>query len=275
MFFLRPLFLNLRKFNKLLSVPSFLVQRFLTNDYSSPYNLRNAIYRIINIWNTRLNKFVAMNCDDTFSLDISDQLETLGFVLNISDISPVKASILLEDLSTMRQKSIKSATGELQKIVYSQDDLASNYDFLSLASNKHVVEVATQYFGVPPIIAYLTAWKTFPSQNEVNEMFFHMDHHGHKFLKLFYYLNDVKIGRGHHEYCSSTHKQDRFDRLINERDNKNNHLKNAIHCKRKFGGGLWDADHIIPVKNGGGCCGLDNLRTLCIPCHKNITYKQN
>lgn len=45
--------------------------------------------------------------------------------------------------------------------------------------------------------------------------------------------------------------------------------------KRKFGGGLWDADHILPVKNGGGCCGLDNLRTLCIPCHKNITFKQN
>ena len=45
--------------------------------------------------------------------------------------------------------------------------------------------------------------------------------------------------------------------------------------KRKFGGGLWDADHILPVSKGGGCCGLDNLRTLCIPCHKNITFKQN
>ena len=45
--------------------------------------------------------------------------------------------------------------------------------------------------------------------------------------------------------------------------------------KRKFGGGLWDADHILPVNKGGGCCGLDNLRTLCIPCHKNITFKQN
>ena len=45
--------------------------------------------------------------------------------------------------------------------------------------------------------------------------------------------------------------------------------------KRKFGGGLWDADHILPVKNGGGCCGLENLRTLCISCHKNITFKQN
>lgn len=41
--------------------------------------------------------------------------------------------------------------------------------------------------------------------------------------------------------------------------------------KRKFGGGLWDADHIIAVKDGGGCCGADNIRTLCISCHKTRT----
>ncbi len=33
----------------------------------------------------------------------------------------------------------------------------------------------------------------------------------------------------------------------------------------------WDADHIVPVIEGGGECGLDNLRTLCIPCHKKET----
>jgi 5-methylcytosine-specific restriction protein A len=43
---------------------------------------------------------------------------------------------------------------------------------------------------------------------------------------------------------------------------------------KKHGGGLWDADHIIPVKDGGGMCGLDNIRTLCILCHKNVTYKK-
>ena len=47
-------------------------------------------------------------------------------------------------------------------------------------------------------------------------------------------------------------------------------LKRKI-WKRKHGGGLWDADHIIPVKEGGGQCGLDNLRTLCINCHKTVT----
>lgn len=33
----------------------------------------------------------------------------------------------------------------------------------------------------------------------------------------------------------------------------------------------WDADHIVPVIEGGGECGLANYRTLCIPCHQMIT----
>jgi 5-methylcytosine-specific restriction protein A len=45
--------------------------------------------------------------------------------------------------------------------------------------------------------------------------------------------------------------------------------------QRKNGGGLWDADHIVNVQHGGGCCGLDNLRTLCIQCHKNVTFGKN
>jgi len=34
---------------------------------------------------------------------------------------------------------------------------------------------------------------------------------------------------------------------------------------------LWDADHIRPVAEGGGQCDLDNLRTLCLLCHKDAT----
>jgi 5-methylcytosine-specific restriction endonuclease McrA len=36
---------------------------------------------------------------------------------------------------------------------------------------------------------------------------------------------------------------------------------------------LWDADHIVPVAEGGGECSLENLRTLCIWCHQNETAK--
>jgi 5-methylcytosine-specific restriction endonuclease McrA len=34
---------------------------------------------------------------------------------------------------------------------------------------------------------------------------------------------------------------------------------------------LWDADHIVPVAEGGGECDLANLRTLCLLCHRQQT----
>lgn len=33
----------------------------------------------------------------------------------------------------------------------------------------------------------------------------------------------------------------------------------------------WDADHIIPVIEGGGLCTVDGYRTACQPCHKRAT----
>jgi len=34
---------------------------------------------------------------------------------------------------------------------------------------------------------------------------------------------------------------------------------------------VWEADHIIAVIEGGGECPIENLRTLCTPCHKKAT----
>jgi 5-methylcytosine-specific restriction endonuclease McrA len=36
---------------------------------------------------------------------------------------------------------------------------------------------------------------------------------------------------------------------------------------------LWDADHIVPVAEGGGACDLTNIRTLCLNCHRDATRK--
>lgn len=30
---------------------------------------------------------------------------------------------------------------------------------------------------------------------------------------------------------------------------------------------LWNAHHVVAVKDGGGCCGLDNIVTVCLGCH--------
>jgi 5-methylcytosine-specific restriction protein A len=34
---------------------------------------------------------------------------------------------------------------------------------------------------------------------------------------------------------------------------------------------LWDADHSVPVAEGGGQCDLTNMRTLCLLCHRGAT----
>ncbi len=48
-------------------------------------------------------------------------------------------------------------------------------------------------------------------------------------------------------------------------------LKNIKYTHKESGISLWHADHIKPVSDGGGMCGPENFRTLCVPCHKEIT----
>jgi 5-methylcytosine-specific restriction enzyme A len=39
----------------------------------------------------------------------------------------------------------------------------------------------------------------------------------------------------------------------------------------RAGVSAWAADHVLPVVEGGGECGVDNLRTLCLACHGIVT----
>ena len=39
-------------------------------------------------------------------------------------------------------------------------------------------------------------------------------------------------------------------------------------------GHAWQADHVLAVHRGGGACGVGNLRTLCVPCHAEVTAAQ-
>ena len=45
----------------------------------------------------------------------------------------------------------------------------------------------------------------------------------------------------------------------------------AWGVNRRYRSSLWDADHIVPVAEGGGECDLDNIRTLCLKCHRKAT----
>lgn len=43
--------------------------------------------------------------------------------------------------------------------------------------------------------------------------------------------------------------------------------------RRRTRKSLWDADHIVPVAEGGGECDLENIRTLCLRCHRVVTLE--
>ena len=83
-----------------------------------------------------------------------------------------------------------------------------------------------------------------------------------------------------HGICSicniDTKKTAKEANLLVGKDKEEYLKKYNISLKRKIwksrhGGGLWDGDHIVTVKDGGGCSSLENMRTLCIMCHKIIT----
>ena len=47
----------------------------------------------------------------------------------------------------------------------------------------------------------------------------------------------------------------------------------AALCATGHAGRLWQADHTVAVIDGGGLCGLENMRTLCATCHTDETTR--
>jgi hypothetical protein len=73
---------------------------------------------------------------------------------------------------------------------------------------------------------------------------------------------------GHYDKWAKIHHPPTVRRLVWERD------KGICAGCRKIcynSGRDWQADHILPVCEGGGECGLENYRTLCTDCHKKET----
>ena len=208
-----------------------ILMRYLTYNYNSPFIVRDLIYQL------RIKLIPKLkNNDSNFKKEKLILLRKNGILLGIKNLKAKEVKRLNEDLIKLNKKSVFSSNGLLSKEVYSSKDLAETYSFLNIATDEELITLASQYFGCVPTIQFLTSWITYKNEEELNEMFFHMDHHGHKFLKLFFYLNDVNLSDGHHEYIKNTHNQTNFDLKIKNIDNSNNHLMTQILSKRKYGG---------------------------------------
>jgi len=86
------------------------------------------------------------------------------------------------------------------------------------------------------------------------------------------YLRDQVFARDH-GVCALCHADTRAAFLEIKKARGVHRLKLLDHwgLKRLNRKTLWDADHIVPVVEGGGECDLSNLRTLCLLCHRGET----
>lgn len=70
-------------------------------------------------------------------------------------------------------------------------------------------------------------------------------------------------------YTRGARRQELFEHWgLRNRETRKAASQRRSTRKRKT---LWDADHILPVAEGGGECDLENLRTLCLRCHRSAT----
>ena len=88
------------------------------------------------------------------------------------------------------------------------------------------------------------------------------------------YLRDQVFERDH-GVCALCRVDTRLAHLDLKRSRGAHRQKMLAHwgLKRISRKSLWDADHIVPVVEGGGECDLQNLRTLCLVCHRQQTLE--
>ncbi len=151
------------------------------------------------------------------------------------------------------------------------DKLCRDSVVLQIYTKNKIIRPIENYLGIMPTIQSITSWQNIGQKtiSRENEMYWHMDHHGHRFIKVFFYLTDVKYGHGHHQYVKQTHMQKKFDDELRNRTDLY-HLKREVAKKRELRGSykieddaLWPlADRIENVTGSAGAGFMEDTRGL-------------
>jgi hypothetical protein len=108
-------------------------------------------------------------------------------------------------------KKILYEPGNAQAEIYRFDiqDLANNTDIQSLITDPALVNIARNYLGCEPIFDFPAMWWSTSFQKEASSeaaQLYHFDLDRIKWLKIFFYLNNVSLENGPHCYVEGTHK---------------------------------------------------------------------
>ena len=205
------------------------IHNFLTYKKSLlPYVIRNFFYNFLYPKNFYYYfKFFKFN----------DTIKKNGYTLLPDlNLSAYQIKSFLEEIRLQSAKEIpaKESTERL-KIIYPESILINLPFIQDIASSFCITNLAKQYFGCDPKLAFVRCWATNNnSDDNSGELYYHMDHHGHRCLKLFFYLTDVFKGDGEHEILISF-TDSNYSKIVNSIFN-NERLKKDLLLKRVLKG---------------------------------------
>lgn len=203
--------------------------QYLTYNYSD-YRSRESIYqKIIDNYHTSLKPDSSVMNE----LDIARGLDLKK--LGICKMPRISLGIC-EYLKKKYFPEVSGCTESKRSIA--PTTLVNDPILIRIFSDKRIIRPIQEYLGIFPSIQFIASWENKGGDQPIrtNEMYWHMDHHGHKFIKVFYYLDDVNLGMGHHQFITKTHNQRRFDDMLINMQPCTNHLREVITMKRKLRG---------------------------------------
>jgi hypothetical protein len=148
--------------------------------------------------------------------DFVKKLRQDGFI--ISDIYSKKITSgkkLIEYFKLIDDKKLdefiinnQNASGKNSYKIYITSFFESNllYQF---ANDETILSEVRQYFGINPVIKYISVWADQPNNQVKDNIFtqkFHRDPDDNKLIKIFMYLNKVDMNNGPFTYIKSSHK---------------------------------------------------------------------
>ena len=81
-------------------------------------------------------------------------------------------------------------------------------ELMKIAADKRILDIAYDYLGACPAIAYIKVVKNFANDiPKFDTQYFHIDKHAAKMFKVFIYLNNVQKGGGPHCFIKHSHKE--------------------------------------------------------------------
>lgn len=159
------------------------------------YQIRKAYYILI--------KFFHFKTLNSRKIDqkINSSLFEKGF-LKIENKELKKFNIFFNEIQNEINNKLKNRIYKLNhnipmNVILNSKDFSINSKSFSLATNKNLIKIVSNYFGYIPILTHLSYWLSLNKKKILgSSQEYHLDHEDIKQLKGFYFLDNVEKKNG-------------------------------------------------------------------------------